>query len=94
MTSETADLKSPWVRPPVNQDVLPGDEAGLLAAQKRAGLTKLIGVAKALRGGQFFAGLHQRVHTLACFLGQALEGDAQAVGVKRTGQEVVDGDVA
>ena len=77
----------------VNQDVLTGDETGVLAAQKRTGLAKLIGVAKALGGSQFFAGFSQGLNALTGFAGRTCQGGFQAVGVKRPRQEVVDGDV-
>ena len=77
----------------VNQNVLPGDETRMLAAQKRAGLAKLIGVAKTLGGSEFFAGFGQGFNALTGFAGRTCQGGFQAVGVKCPGQEVVDGDV-
>ena len=77
----------------VNQNVLTGDETCMLAAQKRAGLAKLIGVAKALGGSEFFAGFGQGFDALTGFGCRTHQRVFQAVGVKRPRQEVVDGDV-
>ena len=77
----------------VNQNVLTSDETRMLAAQKRTGLAKLIGVTKTLGGSEFFAGFGQGFDGLTGFAGRTCLGGFQAVGVKRPRQEVVDGDV-
>ena len=77
----------------VNQDVLTSNEAGVLAAQKRAGLTKLIGVTKALRRREFFSRFGQGFDALTCFRGSPCQRGFQAVSVKSAWQQVVDGDV-
>ena len=82
-----------WVCASINQDVLTGDETRMLAAQKRAGLAKLIGVTKALGRCHFFAGFSQGFDALTGFGSRPCQGGFQSVGVKRPRQEVVDGDV-
>ena len=77
----------------VNQNVLTSDETRMLAAQKRAGLAKFIGVAKTLGRSEFFAGFGQGFDALTGFAGRTCQGGFQTVGVKRPRQEVVDGDV-
>ena len=77
----------------VNQNILTSDETRMLAAQKSAGLAKLIGVTKTLGRSEFFAGFGQGFNALTGFAGRTCQGGFQAVGVKRPRQKVVDGDV-
>ena len=77
----------------VNQNVLPGDETRMLAAQESAGLAKLIGVTKTLGRCHFFAGFSQSFNALTGFGSRTCQGGFQSVGAKRPRQEVFDGDV-
>src|SRR5579863_10204197 len=78
----------------VEQDVLSGDETRLGAAQKRASKAEFFGLAKTPGGIEFGALCQHFVHGDAAFLSFRL-GDraAQPVGVERTRQQAVDGDV-
>ena len=81
------------IRPAVDQYVLTVDEARMLTAQKRAGLTEFFRMAKAIGRGAGTASLRQFVHAFACFFSGGLQNTFQTVGVKRAGQQVVDGDI-
>ena len=75
-----------WKCPAINQNILTRDETGVLAAQKRTGLAKLIGVAKALGGRKFFSRFGQGFDGLTGFGCSTRQRGFQAVGVKSTGQ--------
>src|SRR5260221_304648 len=83
----------PWVRPPIDEEILTGDVAGLLAAKVGAGVAELVGVAEAARRNRFHArGVHFLNWLALCLCGGD-DGALQPVGVERTRQQVVDGDV-
>jgi hypothetical protein len=56
-------------RTAVDQNILAGDKARMLAAQKSASLAKLIGMTKALGRREFFTGLGQGFNALTGFGG-------------------------
>jgi len=71
----------------VEQDVLPGDEAGLGAAQERAGLAEFFRGAEAPGGIELGALGHHRLHGKTALLGFRLAGAAQTVGIEGSRQQ-------
>src|SRR3954462_15668430 len=74
----------------VDQHVLPGDVAGLRAAQESAGGAEFLGGAEALGRDRVHPLLAHFLHRLAGLLRTAFQRGLDAVGVEHAGQQVVD----
>ena len=83
-------LVRPWVGTAVGQHVLAVDIAGLHAAQKGADGAKLLRRAKAPGRNALAPCVGQGLHRLAGLFGIGRQHGLDAVGVKHTGQQVVD----
>src|SRR6185437_13406544 len=77
----------------VDQQILSGDVAGLRRAQERRRRAEFIRFAEAPRRDGSDAGLGGFLEAHALLLGGLGERAAQAVGVERAGQDIVDGDI-
>src|SRR6185312_804612 len=86
-------LQRPRESAAVEQDVLPGDEAGLGAAQKGAGEAEFLGITEAAGRIEFGAISQNLLGRDAALLGLALRRREQTIGLERSGQQAVDGDV-
>src|SRR5436190_5859874 len=80
-------------RAAIEQDVLTGDEAGLVGAEESAREAKLLGIAEA--AGRVLLGAFRQPRLVrdATLLRLGLGGVAQAVGEEWSRQQAVDGDV-
>ncbi|MGY4282393.1 hypothetical protein ACVWXO_001613 [Bradyrhizobium sp. LM2.7] len=87
------NLQRPGEGATVEQKVLPGDEAGLGAAQEGAGIAELVGLAEAAGGVELGALSQDLLRRDTALVGFGLRGSGQAVGLERAGQQAVDGDV-
>jgi hypothetical protein len=81
-----------WIRSTVGQHVLAIDIARLHTAQKRANGAKLLRRTKTLGRNALAPGVGQSLHALTGFLGVGLQHGLDAVRVKHTRQQIVDGD--
>src|SRR4029078_5471080 len=88
-----AILERAGVEAAIHQQVLPGDEARLGAAQEGAGVAELVDGAEAPRRVCLGAPAPQLLRRLPGLLRIELEVSAQPVGLERPGQEVVDRDI-
>src|SRR4051812_36148040 len=89
----SAILERAGVGTTVHEEVLSGDEARLRAAQIGARVAELLDRAEAAGGIGLRPRLRQFGRRLAEFFGVEFKVGAQAVGVKGTGKQRVDGDV-
>src|SRR6185369_6721428 len=89
--SERASLERAWEDAAIEQDVLPGDEAGVGRAQERAGRAELVGLAEPPRRDRPDAVLQRLLEGNALLLGGDLVVGAQPIGVERARQHEVDG---
>src|SRR5215472_2299691 len=80
-------------RATVDQQVLPGDIAGLGRAQERAGGAELVRCAEALGRNRDGTRGRDLVDRGALLLGGGLDVRAQAVSVEGARQQAIDGDV-
>src|SRR3954454_19759341 len=87
---ERAWLESPWKDAAVEEDVLPGDEAGMGRAQECAGRAELVGLAEAARRDRPDAVLQRLFEGDALLLRGDLVVGAQPIGVERARQHEVD----
>src|SRR5580765_1344409 len=77
----------------VDQQILPGNVAGMRGAQERAGRAKLVRIAEALgRNGRDAIGGNLG-DALALLLGGFTQNTAQPVGIESARQYIVDGDI-
>src|SRR5882724_9038092 len=86
---ERAWSESSWKNAAVEQDVLPGDEAGVGRAQERAGRAELVGLAEPARRDRRHALLQRLVDGDALLLGGDLVDGAEPIGVERTRQHEI-----
>src|SRR5256885_1648262 len=86
--------EGPGIGPAVHQQVLAGNVTRLRAAEICAGVAELLRGAEAPGRIRFRAAAAQLVVALAACLGVEFEVGAQAIGVERPRQQVVDRDVA
>src|SRR5512134_3813329 len=86
-------LERSGVRAAIHEQVLSGDEPGLRAAEEGARVAELLDGAEAAGGIRLRARSSQLGGGLAKLLRIELEVGTQPVGLKRSGQEVVDCDV-
>ncbi len=86
-------LQRPRISPAIDQDVLPDDVAGMLAAQERADRAELLRRAEAAAGLRRLRFRERRVERHAARACIGLGQLDQAVGLVRAGQQVVDRDV-
>src|ERR1700751_5237708 len=76
--------------PAIEQDVLAGDEAGLGAAQERAGKAELLGIAEAPGRIELGTLRQNLLHGETALLRLALGRTAKSVGFERPRQQAVD----
>src|SRR6266851_6290383 len=89
----TGRSERPRIGAAVQQPILAGDIAGLDTTQEGAGGAEFVGAAEAPSRVLLHALRRDGVGALAGALGGMGDGRAQAVGVERSGQQIVDRDV-